>query len=81
MEKDYNICGENVKIVRLMHKMSQSALAGKAQLLGLNIDKKTISLIENRKRRFPDYELIILAKALQVPTFYITDGVPLTYMR
>lgn len=38
-------------------------------------------LNKNQKRRFPDYELIILAKALQVPTFYITDGVPLTYMR
>lgn len=78
--KKYNICGGNVKIIRKKRELSQSELAGKAQLLGLNIDKKTISLIEGGHRKFADYEIIILARALEIPTYYITDGVPANFI-
>lgn len=76
----YNICGENIKIIRKKREISQSILAGKAQLLGLNIDKKTISLIESGQRKFADYEIITLARALEIPTYYITDGIPANFV-
>lgn len=71
-----NICGENLKKVRHLRGYSQSQLAAEAQLLGLSLDKKAISLIENGKRYFLDYEIVWLSKILNVPTYYLTDGVP-----
>ena len=47
-----------------------------AQLEGLNVDKKTISLIENGKRGFQDYEILCFARALGVPASYILEGIP-----
>lgn len=56
--------------------LSQADLARKAQLEGLNVDKKTISLIENGKRGFQDYEILCFARALGVPASYILEGIP-----
>lgn len=74
-----NIGGDNLKKVRLLRKYSQSQLATEAQLMGLSIDKKAISLIENGKRYFLDYEIICFSKILNVPTYYLTDGVPANF--
>lgn len=74
-KKRYNVCGRNLLQLRKSLKLSQTDLARKAQLEGL-IDKKTISLIENEKRGFQDYEIICFAKAMNIPTSYILDGPP-----
>lgn len=74
-KKRYNVCGRNLLQIRKSLKLSQTDLARKAQLEGL-IDKKTISLIENEKRGFQDYEIICFAKAMNIPTSYILDGPP-----
>lgn len=42
----YNVCGKNLCKIRTIQNLSQADLARKAQLEGLNVDKKTISLIE-----------------------------------
>ena len=63
-------------MVFLVIVQAQTDLARKAQLEGLSIDKKTISLIENEKRGFQDYEIICFAKAMNIPTSYILDGPP-----
>ncbi len=65
VRNSYNVCGGNLRKIRKKLKLSQSDLARKAQLEGLNIDKKTISLIENGKRGFLDYEIICCARALE----------------
>ncbi len=64
LNNSYNVCGGNLRRIRKELKLSQSDLARKAQLEGLNIDKKTISLIENGKRGFQDFEVICCARAL-----------------
>jgi len=74
-----NVCGTNLKKIRQHSKLSQTQLAAKSQLLGLDIDKKIICLIENDKRHIHDYELVTLAEALKVPIGYLIDGLP-TYM-
>lgn len=75
-KKRYNVCGRNLLRFRKSLKLSQTDLARKVQLEGLSIDKKTISLIENEKRGFQDYEIICFAKAMNIPTSYILDGPP-----
>ena len=72
----YNVCGKNLCKIRKIQNLSQADLARKAQLEGLNVDKKTISLIENGKRGFKDYEILCFARALGVPASYILEVIP-----
>ncbi len=74
-KESYNVCGGNLRRIRKSIKLSQSDLARKTQLEGLNLDKKTISLIENGKRGFQDYEVICCAKALGVSISDLMDEV------
>jgi len=64
-----NIIGPQVKAARLSHqpKLTQNALAAKAQLLGMSIDRAGIAKIELGLRTVTDIELIALSKALHVP--------------
>ncbi|MBR2926338.1 MAG: helix-turn-helix transcriptional regulator [Clostridia bacterium] len=54
-----NLCGENVRILRLSSpkKLSQRALADQMQLIGIDIDKNAIQRIESGKRFVTDVEL------------------------
>ena len=54
-----NICGENIRQLRLSYptKLSQRALADKMQLIGIDIDKNAIQRIEAGKRFVTDIEL------------------------
>ena len=72
----YNVCGKNPCKIRTIQNLSQADFARKAQLEGLNVDKKTFSLIENGKRGFQDYEILCFARALGVPASYILEGIP-----
>ena len=59
-----NICGENVKRLRLGYptKLSQRGLADKMQLCGVDVDKNAIQRIECGKRFVTDIELKALAQ-------------------
>ena len=59
-----NICGENIKEIRLNQapKMSQRALADKLQLLGVDVDKNAIQRIESGQRFVTDIEIKAIAK-------------------
>ncbi len=63
-----NICGENVKRLRLEYptKLSQRALADKMQLCGVDVDKNAIQRIESGKRFVTDIELKALAEIFSV---------------
>ena len=54
-----NLCGENIRKLRLSYptKLSQRALADKMQLIGIDIDKNAIQRIECGKRFVTDIEL------------------------
>ena len=54
-----NLCGDNVRRLRLSHptKLSQRALADKMQLIGIDVDKNAIQRIECGKRFVTDIEL------------------------
>jgi len=56
------------KLIELRRKrsLSQRALAGKLQLIGMDMDKNVITRIETNKRYVSDMELRALATVLQV---------------
>ncbi len=61
-----NISGARVRLARQFIGLSQEALAGRLQLMGLQLGQMAISRIETGKRIVPDFELPLLARALNV---------------
>ena len=63
-----NLCGENIRKLRLAHptKLSQRALADKMQLIGIDLDKNAIQRIECGKRFVTDIELTYFSKVLNL---------------
>lgn len=66
-----NACGERVRLAREKSGLSQEALAAKIQLKGHPLTQKAISRIETGIRVVPDYEIPLLAKALEVDPLWL----------
>lgn len=67
-ESSNNLCGKNVKKIRLAKepKLSQKGLSDLLQLEGLDVDKNAIQRIESGQRFVTDIELKYLSKVLNV---------------
>ena len=61
-----NISGNKLKELRKKAKFSQSDLAEKLQLEGIDLTSKEISKIETNKRLVQDFELFAFAKIFGV---------------
>ena len=61
-----NVCGRRVKEARFHRRISQEELAAKLQIEGITIERDSVSRIEIGTRFVADYELMILAKVLDV---------------
>ncbi|NCB92876.1 MAG: XRE family transcriptional regulator [Clostridia bacterium] len=61
-----NICGENIRQERLKQRLSQSELAARLQVQGITLERDSISRIEIGTRFVADYELMVIAKVLQI---------------
>ncbi|GKX66884.1 helix-turn-helix domain-containing protein [Inconstantimicrobium mannanitabidum] len=66
MENTKNISGNFLKNCRIKYGISQETLAGKLNLLGLNIDQSAISRIEGGTRELYDYELYCICRVLEI---------------
>ncbi|RDY27003.1 XRE family transcriptional regulator [Romboutsia weinsteinii] len=64
--KKRNWIGENLKKVRIREGLSQEQLIAQLNLLGLDLDRTSLSRIENYNREVYDYELVYLSKALNI---------------
>ena len=62
-----NICGRRITAIRKGKKLSQRRLAVKMQLLGFDVDHYFIRRVENGERFVTDIDLVIFARALEVP--------------
>ncbi len=62
-----NICGKKVAQIRKSQGISQRKLAAKMQLLGYDVDYFFIMRVENGERFVTDIDLVIFARALEVP--------------
>ncbi len=71
LEGKCNICGERVRLAREKLSLSQEDLAAKVQLKGHSLTQKAISRIETGVRIVPDYEIPLLAAALNVNPLWL----------
>lgn len=61
-----NICGNEIRRLRVQDELSQEELAARCEVLGLKLSRSSLAHIENGIRCIRDHELIIIAKALRV---------------
>lgn len=61
-----NICGNNIRILRISEKISQRHLSAQIQLIGVDIGKNAVQQIECGKRFVTDIELAAFAKYFNV---------------
>lgn len=71
-----NIIGKRVKKARLQLKptMTQENLSAKLELMDVKIDRVAICRIESGDRFVPDYEVVAIAKALNVSLEWLLVG-------
>ncbi|EQK46677.1 helix-turn-helix domain protein [[Clostridium] bifermentans ATCC 19299] len=75
--KKRNLIGTNLKKIRVLNKLSQEQLIAQLNLLGLDLDRTSLSRIENHNREVYDYELIYFSKALKVSILDLYAGIDL----
>ena len=75
--KKRNLVGANLKKIRLNNGLSQEQLIAKLNLLGLDLDRTSLSRIENQNREVYDYELVYFSKALKINLIDLYDGIDL----
>lgn len=61
-----NLCGERIHQARATKRLSQTELAARMQVNGVNIEREAISKIETGDRFVADYELMVFAQVLGV---------------
>jgi transcriptional regulator with XRE-family HTH domain len=71
-----NIIGARVKQARLSTKppLTQDELSGRVAIHGVKLDRSAIAKIEGGIRLVSDFELLALAKALNVDVRWLLEG-------
>jgi transcriptional regulator with XRE-family HTH domain len=64
-----NIVGPYLKLARISSRYTQQELSNKLEIEAIYIDRASISKIENQKRIVTDYELVGLAKVLNISIY------------
>ena len=62
-----NVVGNKIKFYRKSKNISLVTLSNKLMLLGIDIPKNSLQRLENGKRIIKEYELVAIAKILDVP--------------
>ena len=70
-----NVIGENLKHYRKSKHLSQASLIKDLNLLGINMHKNDIYMIEANKRTVKDYELWGFTKVLNVSFDDLITGI------
>jgi transcriptional regulator with XRE-family HTH domain len=63
---DKNIIGSRVVAIRNARKMKQKEFLARLQTLGLDLSPTSLSRLEGQYRLVQDYEVLIIAKALEI---------------
>lgn len=61
-----NVCGNEIRRLRVQGKLSQEEFAARCEVLGLKLSRSSLAHIENGIRCIRDHELIIIAKVLKI---------------
>lgn len=62
LNNNLNVIGKNLRKIRIEKHLSQANLTMELNLLGINLHKNDIYMIENNKRTVKDYEVWGLMK-------------------
>lgn len=68
-----NLCGNRVKEARARLKITQEDLAARLQVEGITMERDSVSRIEIGTRFVTDYELVVLARVLNVSLEWLTE--------
>ena len=74
IEGKCNIAGTQIKLIREKNQWSQSIVAAKLQLENVIVEQNAISRMELGTRLIADYELLALAKVLNVSLEWLLTG-------
>lgn len=66
LNNNLNVIGENLRKIRIEKHLSQANLTIELNLLGINLHKNNIYMIENNKRTVKDYEVWGFMKVLSI---------------
>jgi transcriptional regulator with XRE-family HTH domain len=71
--RGHNVIGGRIRQARVKHKppLSQRELAAKLGVQGLDLDRPTITRIENQQRFLRDYEIRVIARTLKVSVAWL----------
>lgn len=75
LNNNYNVIGENLRKYRKEKHLSQAALTMDLNLLGINLHKNDVYMIENNRRSVKDYELWGFIKVLNISYDEIFNGI------
>lgn len=65
------MCGDRIKQARQQQRISQSDLAARLQVEGVTMERDSVSRIEIGTRFVADYELMVIARVLNVPLSWL----------
>lgn len=66
-----NLSGERIREARVKLRISQSELAARLQVKGVNIERDSLSRIETGARFVTDYEIVVLSEILNVNALWL----------
>ncbi|MGO4530430.1 helix-turn-helix domain-containing protein [Paenibacillus sp. 2TAF8] len=72
---DKNIIGSRVVAIRKSKGIKQREFLARLQTLGLDISQTSLSRLEGQYRLVQDYEVVVIAKALEVSVGYLLGEV------
>lgn len=75
LNNNLNVIGENLRKIRIEKHLSQANLTMELNLLGINLHKNDIYMIENNKRTVKDYEVWGLMKILNISYNDLFEGI------
>ena len=70
-----NLVGANLRKARLSNGLSQEQLIAQLNLQGLDLDRTSLSRIENQNREVYDYELVYFSKVLKISILDLFENV------
>lgn len=68
---DKNIIGSRVVAIRKSKGIKQREFLARLQTLGLDISQTSLSRLEGQYRLVQDYEVVVIAKALEISVGYL----------
>lgn len=75
LNDNLNVIGENLRKYRTEKHLSQANLTMELNLLGINLHKNDIYMIENNKRTVKDYEVWGFMKVLDISYNDLFNGI------